>query len=229
MATIKIRVPDYWPEFAVTSYFRQGDKGAHGKYRAIDIAPVWSGSKDNSSPFWFIYFETANLLWAAMRYGRVYIAQPPNCPHIHIDVDSSTATAGIEQTLPVNGKCQFNPLLLSGNLADYSNFQNFAKRFGELSGAFRSTWAEIRDQYKYGTHGNEKYITVRNSGLIGEQDLQSKLDAVFGDGSGTQAIADQAAKIAGYMTGSDLTGGLAIAAILGAALFFLAKDETPKR
>lgn len=229
MATIKIRVPGYWPEFAVTSYFRQGDKGAHGEHRAIDITPIWPFvDKDNDSPFWFIYFETANLLWAAMRYGRVYISQPPFCPHFHIDVDPTVAIAGVEQTLRVNGKCQFNRLLLSGNRADYSNFQNFAKRVGELSGAFRSTWAKIRDQYKYGTHGNEKYITVRNNGLIGEADLQSKLDAVFGDGSATQAIADQAAKIAGYMTGDDLKGGLAMAAIIGAGLYFLAKDETSK-
>lgn len=227
MAIIKIRVPDYWPEFAVTSYYRSGDSGAHSKHRAIDITPVWSGSKDNSSPFWFIYFETANLLWAAMRYGRVYISQPPYCPHFHIDVDPSAAIAGVEQTLPQNGNCVFNRLLLTGNRANYSDMQSFFQRVGQLSTAYRSTWAKIRDQYRYGTHGNEKYITVRNSGLIGEADLQSKLDAVFGDGSATQAIADQAAKIAGYMTGDDIKGGVAMLALLGAAAFFLIKDKGP--
>jgi len=230
MASIKILVPDYWPEFAVTSYYRPGDKGAHGKHRAIDITPIWPFvDKDNDSPFWFIYFETANLLWAAMRYGRVYISQPPLCPHFHIDVDPTVAIAGVEQTLKVNGKCKFNRLLLSGNRANYSDFQQFVTRVGQLSKAYRTTWANIRDQYKYGTKSDEKYITVHGGKHISDAELQTKLDAVFGDGSGTQAIADQAAKIAGYMTGSDLTGGLAIAAILGAALFFLAKDETPKR
>lgn len=227
MAKIKISVPDYWPEFAVTSYYRPGDKGAHGKHRAIDIAPIWSGSKDNDSAFWFIYFETANLLWAAMRVGRVYISQPPLCPHFHIDIDLSVAIAGVEQTVPQNGKCVFNRLLLSGNRANYSEFQAFASRVGQLSAAYRTTWAKIRDQYQYGTGSDKKYITVRNSGLISEADLQAKLDTVFGDGSAMQAIADQAAKIAGYMTADDLKGGFAIAAILGAALYFLTQDKTP--
>jgi len=228
MAQIRILVPDYWPEFAVTSYYRPEDKGAHGKHRAIDIWPIWSGSKDNDSPFWFIYFETANLLWAAMRYGKVYISQPPFCPHFHIDVDHSVAIAGVEQTLPKNGKCVFNRLLLTGNRANYSDFQSFVSRVGQLSSAYRTTWANIRDQYKYGTKSDEKYITVHGGKHISDAELQTKLDAVFGDGSATQAIADQAAKIAGYMTGDDLKGGLAMAAIIGAGLYFLAKDETSK-
>lgn len=231
MATIKIRVPGYWPEFAVTSYYRPGDKGAHGKHRAIDITPIWSGSKDNDSAFWFVYFKTATLLWSAMRFGRVYIAQPPHCPHIHIDLDKTASMMGVEQTLPVNGKCQFNRLLLSVNKNNVFDNIKFGQRVRDLSDAYISAWTNIKEDYRYKFTKNSKYITVHGGNVISEQDLQAKLDSIFGDGSNMQVVYDVAAQIAGLQSADDFpsAGGFAVVALLGAALFFLAKDETPKR
>jgi len=231
MAVIKILVPDYWPEFAVTSYYRPGDKGAHGKHRAIDIAPIWSGSKDNDSAFWFVYFKTAALLWSAMRFGRVYIAQPPHCPHIHIDVDPTASIMGVEQTLPVNGNCQFNRLLLSVNKNEVFSNIKFGHNVRKLSDAFMSGWMNVREDFKYKITANSKYITVNGGKHIGEADLQNKLDSVFGDGSNMQKVYDAAAQIAGFQSSDELpsAGGFAVVALLGAALYFIAKDETSKR
>lgn len=231
MAEIKILVPEYWPEFAVTSYFRQGDKGAHGKHRAIDITPIWSGSKDNASPFWFIYFQTANLLWAAMRYGKVYISQPPLCPHIHIDVDQSVSIMGVEQTLPVNGKCKFNRLLLAVDKNDVFANIKFGHRVRELSEAFQSDWSELKEHYRYKFTKNSKFITVHGGKEIDDVTLQKKLTSVFGDGSFSQKIWDVAAQLAGLQSADDAPkpGGFAILAAIGFGAYLLMQDQSSDR
>ena len=91
MAQIKIRVPDAWPDFAVTSHHRPEDMGSHSQRGgAIDIQPIWPGSWEPSSPVWFYYYQTFMLLIAAQRHGMLRIAVPPDCPHFHISTKTTS-------------------------------------------------------------------------------------------------------------------------------------------
>lgn len=232
MAQIKIRVPRDWPDFTVTSYYRPGDKGSHGQFRAIDIAPVWSGSKDKKSPFWFYLYQTANLLWAAQRHGVIYLAAPPNCPHIHIDTIKGVSRMGIEYSAPVNGNCKY-VTHWSVNKIDYLQSVQFMHKVRDDIG--EGYWSGIWQEWtriKYGFSRGEKYITVKNNGAIGEADLQAKLDSVFGDGSKWQTIADNAAQLIDFTNGEELKdkviekgAGFVIGIAALAFLYFYLKDN----
>lgn len=233
MAQIKIRVPDAWPDFFVTSYYRPGDKGSHGQYRAIDIAPVWQGSKDRKSPFWFYLYQTANLLWAAQRHGVIYLAAPPNCPHIHIDTRQDVARMGIEYSAPVNGKCQYVTHWSVDKLKYFQNLEFQRKVRDDIGKDYWSSIWQEWERIKYGFSIGKKYITVHNNGAIGEADLQAKLDSVFGNGSLSQQIADNAAQVIGYTNSSaaasDLAGPGILAALAIGAFFLLRENSTPTR
>jgi len=232
MAQIKIKVPAYWPDFVVTSYFRdpkQGHTGAHTKHRALDIAPVWpSGDRGKKSPFWFYLYQTANLLWAAQRHGVIYLAAPPNCPHIHIDTITGVSRMGIEYSAPANGKCQY-VTHWSVNKLDYlQNVQFMHKVKNDIGdGYWSGIWQEW-NRIKYGFSRGEKFITVYNNQAIGEADLQAKLDSVFGDGSLSQSIADNAAQIINYTNSTEAAsalGGVGLLAALAVGAFFLMRDK----
>jgi hypothetical protein len=228
MAQIKIRVPEYWPDFLVTSYYRPGDSGSHGKYRAIDIAPLWSGSRDRKSAFWFYLYQTANLLWAAQRHGVIYLAAPPNCPHIHIDTLRGVSRMGIEYSAPVNGDCKYVTSWSVDRLKYFENLEFMRKVRDDIGKDYWSSIWHEWNRIKYGFSRGTKYITVHNNNAIGEEDLQSKLDSVFGDGSMSQTIVDNAAQIIGYTNATEAASGFSGFAVLGllaVAAFFLLKEK----
>lgn len=238
MALIKIKVPDYWPDFVVTSYYRPGDPGAHGKYRAIDISPRWSGPRDPKSPYWFIYFQTAFLLWGAQRHGKIYIAQPPYCPHIHIDTIEGVSRMGVEFTKPdAAGNCRVltdsagNALIYSVDRLSIIENTQFMKHIeNDVGKPYLLNWAQVYQDYKYKFSSNVKYITVLNNGQIGESDLQTKLDSIFGDGSTSQWFLDNVAQLANYTNAGEAgkaIGGLGLLGVFALAAYFLMQHNSP--
>jgi hypothetical protein len=228
MAQIKIRVPRDWPDFFVTSYYRPGDKGSHGQFRAIDIAPIWPGSKDKKSPFWFYLYQTANLLWAAQRHGVIYLSAPPNCPHIHIDTIKGVSRMGIEYSARINGNCKYVSHWSVDKLNYLQNVQFMNKVKNEIGEDYWSSIWQEWNRIKYVFSRGEKYITVYNNHAIGEEDLQAKLESVFGDGSLSQSIADNAAQLLNYTNSSEAASaisGIALMAAIAVGALFVMREK----
>lgn len=236
MAQIKIRVPRDWPDFTVTSYYRPGDKGSHGKRGgALDITPIWPTKPDKSSPFWFYYYQTFVMLVAAQRYGVLRMAVPPECPHFHISTNKNIARFGAELTQKrkdINGKSHCVTVLHW----DVDNRKHLERIDGlnkirhvignNYWASIYGTWQDLK--YKFSK--NEKYITVHalpGVNGINEHELQTLLDDLFGDGSNWQYFKDQASQIIGYLNkdeAPDFGGGLVLAA-LAVGAFFLMREK----
>lgn len=196
MATLFISVPKDWPDFVVTSYYRK--QGSHSTYKAFDIAIKGNFDRSPGSIYWFYYFQTAFLLWAAQRQGKVNIAAPPDCPHFHLENDPSFSRMGIEWIKYSKGNCNYLHSV-SVNRLSYSENLNFFKRVRkDLGKDYYDTWKNWAREIEYKLTSNAKYITVNANGIIGEADLQNKLLEMFGNGSAASAIADNAAQIIGY-------------------------------
>lgn len=135
---------------------------------------------------------------------------------------------GIEYSAPVNGDCKY-VTHWSVNKLDYlQNVQFMHKVKNDIGdGYWSSIWQEW-NRIKYGFSRGEKYITVHNNQAIGEADLQAKLDSVFGDGSLSQSIADNAAQIINYTNSTEAAsalGGVGLLAALAVGAFFLMREK----
>lgn len=235
MAIIKIKVPAHWPDFSVTSYFRdpkQGHTGAHTKHRALDITPIWPvNDLGKKSPFWFYYYQTFNLLVAAMRHGVVRMAAPPQCPHIHIDTRRDVAQFGIELVMRQGGQCVYKTHWQVDRQTVFESTRAMQKIRDTLGKNYWGNIWNLWESMKYDWQRNRKYIIVHANGQIGETDLQAKLDSVFGDGSNSQRVFDIASQMIGLTNSSDAAdklpsaGGFATVALLAVAAFFLIRSD----
>lgn len=243
MATVKIRVPAEWPDFFVTSHYRPGDKGSHGsKGGAIDIQPDWSGSWDKSSPVWFYYYQTFMMLVAAQRHGILRMAVPPDCPHYHISTNKTNARFGAElvqpRTITENGKkkkiCKTVLWWDVDNRKHIERLDGMRKIRDVLGQKYWRSISNIWQDLKYKFQLNEKFITVKPlpgpNGITDEQ-LQIMLDDLFGDGSLSQYIKDQASQIIGYVDKDDAKEhlpsleGIGVLAALALGAFLLLREK----
>jgi hypothetical protein len=230
MAKIFISVPSDWPDFVVTSYYRP--KGSHSNYKTFDIAIQGTFDRSPGSIYWFYYFQTAFLLWAAQRQGKVNLAAPPDCPHFHLENDPAFSRMGIEWIKYSKGQCNFITST-SVNRLNYLENLNFFKRVRyDLGKNYFDTFRNWAREIEYKFTSNEKYITVNANGVIGEADLQKKLIDLFGNGSMASTIADNAAQIIGYTNAEaaadDITASpwflLAVGGSLLGAAYLIAKE-----
>lgn len=233
MAQIKVKVPEHWPDFAVTSHHRPGSKGQHKeKFGAIDIAPIWPESdKSKTSKYWFYYYQTFNLLVAAIRQGKVRMAAPPQCPHYHIDTRLIEPQFGVEWVVPVNGICTYKAHweLKRNNFLDLE--EGMRKIRVVLGKNYWNNIWNIWESVKYDFTLPGKYITVFGGREIDDANLQIILDNVFGDGEHMSYILDEAAKMIGFTNSTEAkdklpsAGGFATVALLAVAAFFLIRSD----
>jgi hypothetical protein len=243
MAQIKIRVPSIWPDFFVTSHHRPGDKGSHGTVGgAIDIQPDWPGSWDKSSPVWFYYYQTFMLLIAAQRHGMLRLAIPPDCPHFHISTNKTYARFGAElvqpRTIVKNGKKKkICKTILWWDVDNRKHIERLdgMRKIRDVLG--QKYWANISNRWqelKYKFQSNDKYITVKplpGPNGISDKELQTMLDDLFGDGSLSQYIKDQASQLIGFVDKDDAKAnlpsleGIGILAALAVGAFFLLRGK----
>lgn len=227
MAQIYITVPDYWPDFVVTSYERN-DGGSHSTHTAIDIAITGIADKSPGSKYWYYYIQTVIWLWAAQRRGVVRFAAPPKCPHFHIEDTDKKFEVGFEfisynaqlgchmgkdsyvKSWPANqvGQLISNMRKSSIMQAYIASFLNFYREIGVTLSS------------------HPRYLQVKSNGAIGERDLQNKLVNIFGDGTVSQRIKDKAARLVGYMNADEAPDLLMWAGMAGGAylLYQIAKE-----
>ena len=106
------------PELVITSFYRAGSAGTHGRHEAIDLMisnfrdiewPAGAGMPDaiaQADNYYFsVYFDLYQRLNTP---GKIRFAVPYDCMHYHID-ESETAglkTAGYEVIKEVDGRCK---------------------------------------------------------------------------------------------------------------------------
>jgi len=214
MAEIYLKVPEAWPDFQVTSYKRK--TGTHAKGFAFDIAISGNWDKGPGSTYWYYYFETIFMLWAAQRRGRVWLAAPPFCSHYHIDTEPNQAYMGLEWTYPrkqPNGKteCVYNNHIeqmkvsdAQGVFANAVDYNSWFRMVREAAEPFVKSWANEKLRIGSLFTKNSKWIGVSSNGLIPERDLQAKLINTFGDGGTWQYVADNVSQLLSYQNADDL-------------------------
>lgn len=212
MAKIFVKVPAHWPDLKVSSYIR--DKGSHSTGAAIDLAFAQTSPPLDRSPggnFWFYYFQTAHLLWAAQRSGVVNIARPPDCPHFHCELNPKLHRMGIEDTRYINADCVYIGMLAKFDMPAIAEVSAdlvkesvaFVRKVHAAGGDYVGGFNNYMRQLALTLEKPQKYISVDPNGKISESDLQRRLIVQFGDDSTSQAVADNVSHMIGYVSAED--------------------------
>lgn len=208
-AELPFVVPAYFPDLQVTSYKRAS--GSHGNYKAVDLALLSNLSRERGSLYWFYYFSIIEILWRWQRRGILRVAEAPNCPHYHLELSTDENLAGVEIIAAVklpNGKydCQyvshFNVKNTSG-VEKWAWIDTFREHYVApwVPGTAATVFESIKNAPSAGKY---KKIKVFTNNYIGVEDLQNKINAMFGTGSVTGLFADTVSQWVGYENLDDL-------------------------
>lgn len=221
MAYFPIPVPQWWPDFKVTSYKR--GSGSHATGYAVDITLDWSGDRSEKSSYWYYYFQTISWLWIRQRRGECRFAVPPNCPHYHL-YSNAKLSYGYELITPVkvNGKwdCQ---LLRPEHLQKWSP-QDFQKKYNEfisnpVISKYVHTWKNTQHIFFQATSKDEKRIYVNPNAQIDDKTLQSIIDSMYTEQYDTM-IYDAIAREAGWDNYDDAKNAASSALKIAKYAFF---------
>lgn len=227
-AEIPLAVPDYFPDLIVSSYLR--DKGSHADHQAFDavLKDVPYG-REPGSLYWFFYLGIVDLLWRSQRRGVLRVAMPPHCPHYHFGFNTKKNLAGVELfSAPSRRIKDCTDRFMSAQNYDNKSIkrlrwiENFWKEVDPWMPGFLD---RIQAEAKYLTTSNSKYIKVFTNNYIGLDDLESKIEFMFGDGSLIQKATDTVAQVVGYENATDakeklVTENPYVLVPVGAAILF---------
>ena len=246
MAFLPIEFPDDWPDFVVTSHKRP--TGSHALGNAIDITPIWpADDMGPGSKFWYYYFHTFFVLWAAQSKGITRLAVPPTCPHYHIVLKPSVNVVGLEWMERITDKKTGEKHCHTYYHRDVSKydamksieFHNFimnevstGNKKGKYYGNWRSVWADLGHKFDF---SKKKVEVIPNQDSLSDEYLQQLLNVMYGESTITRVL-DQLTHIVTGLTLEEakakaksdalLWGSLAV---LGLFLYKEISKEPPAR
>lgn len=209
-AELPFVVPSYFPDLQVTSYYR-AQSPSHSNYRSVDLALKSNLSREKGSLYWFYYFGIIEILWRWQRRGILRVAAPPDCPHYHLELSTEQNLAGVEtikavQVSPGKWNCQyishFNVKNTSG-VEKWAWIDVFREHYVQpwIPGTAATLWESLKNNVGQTTY---KRIRVYTNGYIDRDDLQNKLNSMFGTGEITQLFADTISQWSGYQNFDEL-------------------------